>query len=95
MATGVQIPVAVAPVAISQHTAAAHGFKNARAFLEFVGTHKVPHVRNGKTVLVAADDLRAALRDLRVTCAAPALVPDVQPETADDVLRLVGMRRSA
>lgn len=87
--------VAVAPIAVSQHTASAHGFKNERAFLDFVREHKVRHVRDGKTVLVMVADLEAALRALAVTSddKLSALVDDEQPTSADDVLRGLGLKR--
>jgi hypothetical protein len=53
---------------VSQFTAPlVFGFKNERAFLEFIHAHGVPETRTGKTVLVEVEELRGTLRGLAVT----------------------------
>lgn len=91
-----------AAVYASQHTAPTlFGFKNGRSFLEFVADHEdeLRPARNGKTVLVAVDDLRELLRRLACSSTEAPSMESVdatdEPRSPDDVLARLGMRRSA
>lgn len=75
-------------VFVSQHTAPAlFGFKTEDSYLAFVNRHLGDRlVRNGKTVHVAVDDLRAVLREMATgNGEGPAVEhsDDDQPQTAD------------
>jgi hypothetical protein len=86
--------VALAPLAISQHTSAALGFKTPRAFLEWLIENGVPHVRRGKDRIVEAtialEHLRAAAQKGDEGKHRP--VTDVDDEV-DRVLATIGRRR--
>lgn len=90
-------PVTAAPVFVSQHTAPAlFGFKSADSFLAFVNKRLGDRlVRNGKTVMVDVDELRAALREMAAkdADASTAEAVDVDaPLTPAMVLARLGMR---
>lgn len=85
--------VATAPIYISQHTAPAQGFKTEASFLAFVNASGVRHTRIGKTVMVDVDDLRAAIRGMASTEAAPVAVADDEPQSEAEVLARLGFRK--
>jgi hypothetical protein len=92
-------PITTTPLYVSQHTACAlAGFKTPDGFLEFVRVHKVDHTRLGKTVLVEVGVLQEVLRRLSSAEAeGPGLAKceGDEPETADQILAALGVRRSA
>jgi hypothetical protein len=84
-----QTAVSVSPLAISQHTAAAHGFKTERQFLEWVVSDKVAHWKRGQTVFVAADVVLDQFRETEKPTS------QVEPiDEADRVLASIGRRRA-
>lgn len=93
-------PVASVPTSISQLTSLVNAGIDARRFLEFVRTHKIPATKVGKLVVVDAGDLRQALRDAALVHV-EELTPDTTSEddddnllSADDVLRKIGHHRT-
>lgn len=85
--------VPVAAVAVTQHTACAVlGFKNPRAFLDWVIANNVPHARRGMDVHVRVDVATAQLHldDEREEAAVKAGEPI---DEADRVLAAIGRRR--
>ena len=85
-------PVTAAPISISDETSLDLVGLDARRFRELIGAHKLPHTRLGHRVVVRAEVLADLLRRLESV----AEVED-RPKlsTVDDVLALVGRRRSA
>jgi hypothetical protein len=69
-----------------------------RRYLELLAAHPtIPRACVGKPRVVAVDDLRALLTDLAATEADDEPEPradDDQPESADAILELVGVRRA-
>lgn len=87
----------VRPAFVSQHTApAVLGFKNARAFLDWLPKSGLRVVERGKDRLVVHDDAVSALAGDRPD--EPVNVPSrlsgaaTQPETSDEVLAALGRR---
>lgn len=97
-------PLAVAPLIITQLNALAVVGIDGRRFLELVRRAKVPHTRlpGSKLVAVEAAVFLERLRELGESADGAAVVEldtrtrdDEQPQTADDVLRAIGRRRTA
>jgi hypothetical protein len=83
--------VPVRPTFVSQHTApAVLGFKNARAYLEWIAAAGLRVVARGKDRLVLLDEAEAVL--LRDGPSTSESTPE-QPDTCDAVLRIIGRRR--
>lgn len=93
-------PIVVAPTHVSQLTCRELLGIDARRFLEFVRSRSIPAARVGKLVVAELADVRESLRDLRAEVSAvpeteshESGTDDDQPETVDEVLRLIGERR--
>lgn len=90
-------PVAVRPVFVSQHTApAVLGFKNERAFLEWIAVAGILVVARGKDRLVRLDDAEAAL--VRMASSPSSESPPGTEDatvTVSSILRSVGYRQRA
>jgi hypothetical protein len=80
---------ALRPVYVSQHTCNVLGFKNGRAYLEWLPTSGLRVVVRGKDRLVRLEDAEQALLRLGEGDS-PAATDDEQPATADAVLARIG-----
>ena len=87
-------PVNAYPLVVSQHNCGLAGFKNARAFRDWVSTRKVPHTRVGKTVFVRAEVLLFVLASHETSAADVPDPGDDTPKTVDEVLARLGLRRT-
>jgi hypothetical protein len=85
--------LSVAPVIVSDESAAVVVGLEPRQFREFVVRHQIPHARDGRRLLVRVDSLLAAME--RIESSAPAPAPEGEVESADDILRRLGRKRVA
>jgi hypothetical protein len=88
--------VVVAPISFSDETCFAVVGVTPRRLRQLIERHTIPHARDGKRVIVDADDWRRAMASLAAGGGAPAndLVghDDDQPTSADAVLAKLGRR---
>lgn len=87
--------LAVAPVTFTDLTAPIVVGLEPRQLRDFVAKHRVPHLRDGKRLIVRVDTFLAAF-DRLATMPEGALAiatDDDRPITADGVLRSLGLRR--
>lgn len=85
-------PLPIKPLLISQLNCLPSCGINPRRFLELLPTLRVPVTRVGKLRLVDAEIFRERIRQLAEDEGHPELL-ERQPETADEVLALLGLRR--
>jgi hypothetical protein len=68
-----------------------------RTFREFIAQHRVRHARVGRRIVARVDDVLGALDGLSAapitTEATKCTEEDWQPQTADEVLARLGLRR--
>jgi len=88
--------VVVAPISFSDENCFVVAGVTPRRLRQLIERHTIPHVRDGKRVIVDADDWRRAMASVATSDAAP--VNDVvgddddQPTSADAVLAKLGRR---
>ncbi len=89
-------PIAPHALSVSQLTTLALLGIDPRRYLDLLAAHSVPHARVGKLRVALLDDVRATIRRISESSDdTPEAECERQPETADEVLSKLGLRRSA
>ena len=91
--------IVVAPATVTDRTCAAVLGLEPRAYRAWLAAAGIPHARIGRRVVARVDDVLAAVTRLASTTTTNVVEhddddeADDQPETADDVLARLGLRR--